>query len=162
MKFITIKSMSYCFFFIASMLSIHSFSIAYDGGEPDPQLVKHYTDRMKDKTSFDLSNENLGDKVAIVIAEALKINGTIAKLYLASNQIDAEGAKALAEALKINKTLTQLYLSYNQIDNEGAQAIAKALKDNKTLTTLFLGVNKIGNEGAQALAEALKDNKTLN
>ena len=81
------------------------------------------------------------------------------------NTIKDGGAKAIAEALKTNKTLERLYLSVNLIGDEGVKALAKALETNKTLTELTLGAkegkNRITNEGLLAIAEALKSNQTL-
>ncbi|KJE95309.1 hypothetical protein CAOG_05771 [Capsaspora owczarzaki ATCC 30864] len=87
------------------------------------------------------------------IAEALKVNTTLIKLYLDRNQIGDVGAQAIAEALKVNTTLTTVYLYNNQIGDAGAQAIAEALKMNKKLTTLYLDQNFITENGIKALKQ---------
>ena len=64
------------------------------------------------------------------------------RLCLNYIQIGGEEAQALAEALKINATLKKLYLYRNQIGNEGAQVIAEALKFNTGLKKLYLYGNQ--------------------
>jgi hypothetical protein len=80
--------------------------------------------------------------------------------YIGMNYI-SEAAKDLAEGLKINKTLKKLYLSMNALGLGGAKCIAEALKNNKTLLELDLKGNRIGDEGAGHIAEALKLNTGL-
>ncbi|XP_011270743.1 hypothetical protein, variant [Capsaspora owczarzaki ATCC 30864] len=108
-----------------------------------------------------LSENQIGDAEAQIIAEALKVNTTATSLDLSENQIGDAGAQAIAEALKVNKTLFWLNLIDNQIGDAGAQAIAEALKVNKMVKTLSLSENQIGDIGAQAIAEALMVNKQL-
>ncbi|CAF1561785.1 unnamed protein product [Didymodactylos carnosus] len=112
----------------------------------------------------DLDNEcysNLHDKDlsaegARAVANALKINRTLSRLYISNNNISNEGATSIADALKINETLTELYIGENNISNEGATSIADALKTNKTLTELYIGKNKVLNEGRTAIEGTLK------
>ena len=108
-----------------------------------------------------LVNNQIGDKGAALIADALKKNTTLKKLYLGKNKIGDEGAALIADALKKNTTLTALGLYGNQIGDEGASALADALKKNTTLTSLGLYDNQIGDKGAGFLAEALKQNSSL-
>ena len=53
----------------------------------------------------------------------------------------AEGAQALAEALKVNTALERLYLYNKNTSAEGAQALAEALKVNTALERLDLHQN---------------------
>ncbi|KJE95543.1 hypothetical protein CAOG_009935 [Capsaspora owczarzaki ATCC 30864] len=105
--------------------------------------------------------ENIDDAGAQAIAEGLKGNPNVEKLFLGWNQIGDAGARAIAETLKLNMTLTNLYLTENQIGDAGALAIAETLRVNTTVTDLGLWQNQIGDAGAQAIAETLKVNKTL-
>lgn len=115
------------------------------------------------------NNEDLfGANSAIVIAEMLKVNGTITHVDLQDQQQIDAGPIAIAEALKVNSTLTTLNLSHCMTrDSWGATAddiaaaIAEALKVNSSVTTLNLSNNIIGDAGAIAIAEALKVNRTL-
>ncbi len=66
------------------------------------------------------------------IAEALRVNGALTKLSLASNYLKEEGTKAICEALKQNKTLKELDLSGR--NNIGGEAATKHVAD-------MLGVN---------------------
>ena len=49
-----------------------------------------------------LGGNNIGDRGAIALAEALKINVTLRELYLSDGMIGDAGAMALAEGLKVN------------------------------------------------------------
>ena len=46
-----------------------------------------------------------------------------------SNSIGPEGAKAIAEALKVNAVLTKLYLHNNNLGDAGEKAVREAVKD---------------------------------
>lgn len=56
-------------------------------------------------TYLDLAQNGIGDKGAVALAEALKLNTTILKLDLSGNAIDVDGAAALADAIALNETL---------------------------------------------------------
>ena len=144
-----------------------------------------------DKTLNEFKNLNLGIKKEEIkdLVDILQNNTTITTLYIISNNIDSEGAKALSGALAGMISLTELNISDNNIGpagaialagalagmtalttldisnnffgNDGAQALAGAIAGNKILTTLNIGNNNIGNEGAQDLAKALQTNETL-
>ena len=108
-----------------------------------------------------LGDNKISDKGATALAQALEGNTTLQKLYLYNNQISDKGATALAQALEGNTTLRVLWLSDNQISDKGATALAQALEGNTTLQELYLGNNQISDEGATALAQALEGNTTL-
>ena len=89
------------------------------------------------------------------LAEALEqIRQGCEELDLQSIGIGDEGAKELAEALKTNKALTKLYLYKNMIGNAGAEELAMALMASTSLTSLWLNRNEIGSKGCKALAAA--------
>ena len=99
--------------------------------------------------------------VGQAIARVLKVNSTLTKLCLSSNQIDSNGARAIAGALKENAVLTEFVLGRNDISDDGVGAIAGALKENITLTKLDLGDNFISTTGVKAMATVLEKNTTL-
>ena len=94
----------------------------------------------------------------IVIADALRVNGALMKLSLASNYLKEEGTKAICEALKQNKTLKELDLSGH--DNIGRAAGAKHVADmlgvNGALTVTNLLQTNLDVESAKMLAEVAK------
>ena len=108
-----------------------------------------------------LQKNNIGDAGTASLAEALKVNTALTQLDLSSNNIAAAGAASLAEAVKVNTTLTQLDLWDNNIGAAGAVFLAEALKVNRTLTLLDLYDNSIGDAGAASLAVIMKVNTTL-
>lgn len=102
-------------------------------------------------TELSLDDNNIGDSGAAAIAEALKSNTAVEKLWLNNNTIGDSGAAALAEALESNTALRWLFLQTNTIGDSGAAAIAESLKSNTALTMLYLNGNNIGNNGAASL-----------
>ena len=50
-------------------------------------------------------------------------------LALGLNSIGNDGAKAIAEALKVNPVLTKLYLYNNNLGEAGEKAVRDAVKD---------------------------------
>ena len=59
-------------------------------------------------SSLNLCDNNIGNKGAKVIAEALRVTDSLTSLNLNNNDIGSEGAVAIAEALKVNSSLTKL------------------------------------------------------
>lgn len=130
------------------------------------------------------TGERIGDKGAIALADALKVNTTAKELILCSNDIGPLGATALFQALVHGTSIETLNLRSNQVgNNEGsanalslvgktrvkkliltdnsinagdAAALADSLKQNKSLKTLYLSGNPIGDGGASAFGETLK------
>jgi hypothetical protein len=142
------------------------FVEVYDGacrrcGVSENEKVRAALLESSTEVELNLRRDNIGDEGTKPLAEFLKVNMSVSKLFLGINDIGDEGAKPLAEALKVNKTLTELDLWVNNIGAEGAKALAEALKINSSLTELNLWGNKLGDEGAKALAEAIKVNKGL-
>ena len=74
----------------------------------------------------------------IILAEALRVNGTLERLDLSLNRIDSLGAVALAQTLNTNQTLTELQLRNNDIGDDGAKGFVEVLQCNKTL--MFSGL----------------------
>ena len=108
-------------------------------------------------TRLHLDNNNIGSEGARVFANALKANDSLKVLFL-----NAENSGALmADTLKVNKSITKLFLFNDNVGDEGAIQLAEALKVNKSLTTLGLVRNNIGVVGATSLAAALKINTSL-
>jgi hypothetical protein len=117
--------------------------------------------REHDCDEINLEENEIGAEGASALADALKVNTSVAKIDLEGNDIGAEGASALAEALKVNITATDINCMFNKIGDAGASALADALEENKSVTNINLGYNIIGDEGASALANALKQNTSV-
>ena len=113
-------------------------------------------------SSIDLRDKGLTAHDATVVAEVLKSNTSVRGVYLDFNkEIGDEGAKALAEALKVNATVEKLYLRSCGIGDDGAAAFAEALRSNTSLTVLGLYGNGIGEQGEQLLREAVAGREGL-
>jgi len=62
--------------------------------------------------------------------------------------------RALAEALRLNTTLASLDLYYNHLLEGGGRALAEALRLNTTLASLDLSDNGMGQEVRSVLRQA--------
>ena len=100
------------------------------------------------------------------MAEMLKINVTLKRLFLDNNPLGSGGVTWIAEALGSNQGLRFLCLMNTECDDEGAAALANMLRMNKTLEVLYICSgsttvqyrnNIIGDKGATALADVLKE-----
>jgi hypothetical protein len=107
-----------------------------------------------------VANE-IGDVGTSALADALKVNRSVATIILFTNNICDEGASALADALKVNTSVTCISLWNNRIGDKGAAALAGAIEVNMSVTTIDLDENLIGNKGAAALVNALQVNTSL-
>jgi hypothetical protein len=94
--------------------------------------------------------EGCGPLGVIVVANAIKGMGALAKFVISSNAIKAGGTAAIAGALKGNTILTELDLSSNEMgwndagrkrDMSGVAALADAIPDMGALTSLNLSSN---------------------
>lgn len=107
------------------------------------------------------NNSEVGAKGCLWISEALKVNKTLAHLYLGSCGVDDEGCTYLSEALKVNQFLSSLSLSSNKFTNTGLASLCNALKINTTIEILCLDDNNIQSEGCKLLTDLLTTNTTL-
>jgi hypothetical protein len=62
-------------------------------------------------TDMRLNGRPIGDDGAEIVADFLKHNETLKKMWLMDCRIGSRGAKAIAESLKHNQTLEEMYLS---------------------------------------------------
>ena len=103
----------------------------------------------------------VGDSGAEALANGLKENRHLRKLFMLSSKIKAIGFEKISQALEHNTALKELLLPLNYPGERGTAAIAKLLKVNKTITKLDLSNAQLYSKGAKILAEALKENRTL-
>ena len=127
---------------------------------------------------LNLVGNDIGDKGAAAIGEALKLNGSLTSLVVGWNEIGAQGAEAIAEALKVNGSLSSvtlqgealpikqlkgtepvesLDLSRKRLTILDAIVIAKCIELNGSLTEINLKGNSLGQEGWCAIFDALRD-----
>ena len=142
-------------------------------------------------SSWGAPANRISDAGAAAIAEALKINKTVATIDLScalsaardraeccgargggcaarklmgapDNSIGDAGAAAIAEALKINKTVTNINLS-SALCAARDRAECGGARGGVGAARKLMGApdNSIGDAGAAAIAEALKINKTV-
>ena len=77
---------------------------------------------------------------------------------LIGKEIDDAAASQLAEELRSNATLTKMWLTDNQIGDAGAAQLADALRanTNTALTWVALGGNPMSDEAKQAVFAILE------
>src|SRR6185436_20136248 len=101
--------------------------------------------------TLDLSECQIGNTEATILAKALESNFSLSSLNLVCNEITHLRAQSiLKKALESNSSLTSLNLILIQIGDTGAAALAKALKSNSSLTALDLRSSQMGDKGAAA------------
>eukprot|EP01062_Namystynia_karyoxenos_P069976 TRINITY_DN65368_c0_g1_i1.p1 TRINITY_DN65368_c0_g1~~TRINITY_DN65368_c0_g1_i1.p1 ORF type:complete len:1137 (+),score=403.12 TRINITY_DN65368_c0_g1_i1:81-3413(+) len=139
-------------------------------------------------TTIDVSDNEVGDAGAELLAEMLSASDTVTTVDLSLNNVSpplrhrvAAGCalnvmpRALKESLprllRNDPTLSVLALAGGEgkgrctargyFDNLGATIVAEALEHNNVVVELDLSNNHIGPEGAGAIAEMLTQNATL-
>ena len=91
-------------------------------------------DGARDSVGLARSEYGIGDDGASAIADALKTNATLVRLYLNNNCIGDDGANALADALRVNTNhkLVTLNLSGNeQVCGQATAAVRAQLKASR-------------------------------
>lgn len=82
-------------------------------------------------------------------------------LSMGWNKFGYSGACAIAEGLRHNRSLKKLYLPRAYLTDKGASQIICALNDNPTLTTLDTSGNSVSIETCVVLEQLLSENQTL-
>jgi len=104
---------------------------------------------LKEEGELEWDSEEYTDIEAIIVAELLKANTTVARLDLARNQIGDAGACALAMMLRENTTIEYLNLESNTFGERGGTAFLEALDFNTSVQYLNLTYNSV-TSGTQA------------
>ena len=85
-------------------------------------------------THLNLDYVYLGDKGAKALAEGLKENTSLERIYICSQDITFSGWNDILQALKVNKYITDIYRSgYSVFDYGGIKRIQAQLEYNKNL-----------------------------
>ena len=107
------------------------------------------------------------DKGAKAIAEALKTNTVLEYLDFTNNHLEEEALVEFAKALEINQTLVVLSMPFQEDGetddrlHQSAIAFGKAFKVNHTLAYFNLDGSTPTEEGDTALEEGLRENQAL-
>ena len=115
------------------------------------------------QTTWNLSDQFLGDDGCVAACEALRSNRTINEVNLKGNNIHATGAAAISNLLKTNPMIESISLEWNRLGvlDEGIQIIAGSIEQSASLSRIDLRNNSIGPSGAAILATALANNVSL-
>ena len=113
-------------------------------------------------TDLNLSDNQISDEGALMLAEAMTLGCKLERLDLSNNQIGEAGGVAFAKALASNKTpLNTFKLVRNKLGEESGVAFAQAISSSSTIRTLCLQHNDMGGRSAEALSIALDGNPQL-
>lgn len=126
-------------------------------------LTKHPHTGDASKTISVSDPNKIGDRGAIAVFRALRVNKSLLSLSMQYVGLGDEAACALAAMLRCNSTLTQLDLQGNHIGPRGIQALCDAIEDipDSMLLRLDLSSNRITDAGVPFLCRALRENETL-
>ncbi|CAN0126981.1 unnamed protein product, partial [Discosporangium mesarthrocarpum] len=94
---------------------------------------------------------SIGAEGTCALAEALRSNSSLRRLYINGGGIKAQGARALAD----------LYMSDNDLGDEGVCALSEAFTRNHSMRLLELGFNRVTAVGVEAFAKSLWGYPTL-
>lgn len=139
-------------------LHINGTNIGWEGVMPMANQL-----RQKNNSLYKLSLEenNVGEKGAEAIGNALSTNESLHTLRLRFNNIGPRGIFALFTGLLTNTTLSNLMLSYNPIGKNGPFIIGDALGRNIFLRNLQISNCGIDDEGFSAICRGLEPNTHL-
>jgi len=114
-------------------------------------------DSMESVNSIKLTEFDLGDIGAMILATAMGSNKSITQLDLGFNSIGAKGITSIASLLQDNNTLRDLCLSGNTVLPQGSRALGEALSNGiSNLQTLYLAGCGIGTEGIKYIAASFE------
>ena len=108
---------------------------------------------------LDLDGNNMTGQVSEDLANVIKTNSGLVKLYLSNNDLRSS-ATVILQALKENSQLKVLYLHGNNMTGQVAEDLAKVIKNNLYLEQLGLENNSLG-PSATVILQALKENSQL-
>lgn len=127
----------------------------------EEELVQFFQ-RSKHLQEVDLWCCKIGVRGAILLANALtNTDSTLHTLNIGNNDISDRGATAIANALHINVNLTKVDISSNRITDEGGMALAEALQKNRHLVHLNLAENSLSLQSCLALIRRIRDHPTM-
>jgi hypothetical protein len=113
-----------------------------------------------DIPTLDLSECELRNEEAGLIADWAKTTPFEIRLAMGSNGITADGAALLSNALLVNN-ITHLDLSFNFLGDSGVQALAAGLSSNTSLRSLNLDAVDMQNAGIEAIVGVLDTHPAL-
>ena len=108
---------------------------------------------------LDLDSNRMTGEVAEDLANVIKNNPDLQKLYLSNNNL-GPSTIIILQALKENSRLQILHLNNNNMTGEVAEDLANVIKTNSHLEQLGLESNNLGSS-AIIILQALKENSKL-
>ena len=120
--------------------------------------VREYLSKTPVLHQLDISNNNLGDEIALALADVLPVQDTLVVLNVEGCRITGSGGVAIFEALTENTTLKRINVRNNFL-GESAVEILGHLQQNETLMFVDMTSNKVDVFAMDALDALIKRNK---
>ena len=117
-----------------------------------------------DSEMCDVSNRNVCDTGARLVAAMLHNNCKVTKLDISKNKFSDDGVQAICDYLAHKKQkcmLQDLNMSYNRITKQGAESMNKAFQTNETLYKLNISYCEISTKEALTISESFKSHEAL-
>ncbi|KAL3897800.1 MAG: hypothetical protein SGPRY_012972 [Prymnesium sp.] len=110
---------------------------------------------------LNLKGNNLDDRAAVPLSEALRNSTSITKVDLSYNQFGEEAGKLFGEMLYGHSHLLDVNLKWNALKAKGGAAVAEGIKNNQVLNRVDLGWNGLGDKGTLAVGDMLSTNSSV-
>ena len=135
-------------------LNLSSNKINTNGAEALSTML--HKKKYSDFHALSLGHNSIGQRGAIVLADALKNCTSLHTIDICDICIDSKGAMALAGVLRHSRNLHTLDIAQNHLKNEGIMTLADVIKNCNKLYKLNIADNNIDDHGIKAIANALK------
>ena len=130
-----------------------------EGNNFSSQCITTIAEKCTNISILSLRDNNISEKVADVLSEALSKNLNLQQLYLGNNDLQDRGVIKITEALNTTEYLLTLDLMNNNISEAAAYALASVITSCSQLDQLYLGDNKLQSTGTIKITRALQQAK---
>lgn len=118
--------------------------------------------RRRLSSRLSLTNQGIGDSMALILAASLDTLPFVMALDMADNNLTDESMKDLFEAIERNPNIVEIDFSTNDIDSGSAEGLAKYLSSsNCSLKKLYLKTADLDDSETAAFVDALMKNTSL-
>lgn len=122
--------------------------------------VKRILETLRDRDNLvylDVSENNLKDDSAFLLAKYMEGSSTLVYLQMARNQFGESAGKYFGMAIGENYYLRYINVSKNHIRRDGARSLMSGLARNHNLDTIDLSWNALREDGAGYIKKVLDD-----
>ena len=139
------------------VLDLSSCSLQTEGATEIFNAIRNHSHLI----SLDISNSDITNDAANVLASVLSLNITVQDLHLQRCSLQTEGAIKIFNAIRNHSCLISLNISNNDITNDAANVLASVLSLNITVQDLHLQRCSLQTEGAIKIFNAIRNHSCL-